>query len=185
MKDKNGAEHSEQNGRFVSSNSGEKKEYGNLPSAKRLASNYNKHFGTSKMTPDEKIASVHIDFSKDNILPELNESELEKVGVKDNKPIRIKKSIIDRNDFYHGDAMIDADKIIGETLYSPAEVFHGKSDKDYFTFIKPLKLSVRNGKDEYGVVLLDVTDSNNSFDVIHWHWVNFDNLNSLRQKKKD
>lgn len=120
MKDKNGAEHSEQNGRFVSSGSGEKKEYDNLPSAKRLASNYNKHFGTSKMTPAEKIASVHIDFSKDNILPELNESELEKVGV-----------------------------------------------------------------DEYGVVLLDVTDSNNSFDVIHWHWVNFDNLNSLRQKKKD
>lgn len=120
MKDKNGAEHSEQNGRFVSGGSGEKKEYGNLPSAKRLVSNYNKHFGTSKMTPAEKIASVHIDFSKDNILPELNESELEKVGV-----------------------------------------------------------------DEYGVVLLDVTDSNNSFDVIHWHWVNFDNLNSLRQKKKD
>lgn len=139
----------------------------------------------AKMTPDEKIASVHIDFSKDNILPELNESELKKVGAKDNKPIRIKKSIIERNEFYHEDAMIDADKILGETLYSPAEVFHGKNDKDYFTFIKPLKISTRNGKDEYGVVLLDVTDNSNNFDVIHWHWVNFDNLNSLRQKKKD
>lgn len=44
MKDKNGAEHSEQNGRFVSSGSGEKKEYSNLPSAKRLASNYENRF---------------------------------------------------------------------------------------------------------------------------------------------
>ena len=180
--DANNKAHSETNGRFVSKCASDLKEE-LMQEIAQIKTNIKSP--TSKMTPDEKIASVHIDFSKDNILPELNESELEKVGVKDNKPIRIKKSIIDRNDFYHGDAMIDADKIIGETLYSPAEVFHGKSDKDYFTFIKPLKLSVRNGKDEYGVVLLDVTDSNNSFDVIHWHWVNFDNLNSLRQKKKD
>ncbi len=140
---------------------------------------------TAKMTPAEKIASVHIDFSKDNILPELNDSELAKVGAKENKPIRIKKSIIDRNKFYHEDAMINTNKILGETLYSPSEIFPGKSDKDYFTFIKPLRLSKRNGKDEYGVVLLDVTNTNKNFDVVHWHWVNIENLNSLKPNKKD
>lgn len=141
--------------------------------------------GKIKMTPEEKIASVHIDFDKDNILPELNESELAKVGAKENKPIRIKKSIIDRNKFYHEDAMINTDKILGETLYSPSEIFPGKSDKDYFTFVKPLRLSKRNGKDEYGVVLLDVTNTNKNFDVVHWHWVNIENLNSLKPNKKD
>lgn len=140
---------------------------------------------SKKMTPAEKIASVHIDFTKDNILPELGDGELKKVGAKINKPILIKKSILDRNKIYHEDAMIDTDKIIGETLYSPSEIFPGKSDKKYFTFVKPLKISMRNGKDEYGVVLLDVTDTNKNFEVIHWHWINFDNLSSLKPNKKD
>lgn len=138
-----------------------------------------------KMTPAEKIASVHIDFDRDNVLPELNEEDLQKIGIDGNKSVLIKKSIIDRNMFYHKDAMMDTDKIIGETLYNPSEIFPGKSDKDYFTFIKPLRLSIRNGKDEYGVVLLDVTESNKNFEVVHWHWINYDNLSSLRAKKKD
>lgn len=33
-----------------------------------------------KMAPAEKIASVHIDFNRDNVLPELNEDTLEKMG---------------------------------------------------------------------------------------------------------
>ncbi len=33
-----------------------------------------------KMTPAEKIASVHIDFEKDNVLPELEETSLRKMG---------------------------------------------------------------------------------------------------------
>lgn len=55
MKDKNGAEHSEQNGRFVSGGSGEKKEYGNLPSAKRLADNYDRRFGNVKSDRKSEI----------------------------------------------------------------------------------------------------------------------------------
>ena len=61
-----------------------------------------------KKTAAEKIASVHIDFDKDNILPELNEEDLEKVGAKSNKPVLLKKSIIDRNKLLHDD-LTDSD----------------------------------------------------------------------------
>lgn len=44
MKDKNGVEHSEKNGQFVST----EKEYGNLPSANRIVSTYEKNFGNAK-----------------------------------------------------------------------------------------------------------------------------------------
>lgn len=56
-----------------------------------------------KMTPAEKIASVHIDFDRDNILPELNEEDLPKIYVETNKPVLLKKSIIDRNAVEHAD----------------------------------------------------------------------------------
>lgn len=138
-----------------------------------------------QMTKEQKIASVHIDFGKDNVLPELNATELMKIGAKVNKPILVKKSIIDRNVLHHNDAIPDTDMILGKTLYEPTDVFHGKSTKDYFTFIKPLQVSTRNGKDDYGVVLLDITESNKNFEVVHWHWINSDKLGSLQANKKD
>ena len=58
------------------------------------------------MTPAEKIASVHIDFTKDNVLPELNNEDLTKVGSKINKPVLLKKNVIDRNAAEHSDLII-------------------------------------------------------------------------------
>ena len=183
MKDKNGAEHSEQNGQFVSGGSGEKKEYGNLPSAKRLASNYNKHFGTSKMTPAEKIASVHIDFSKDNILPELNESELEKVGVKDNKPILLKKSVIERNRTEHSDLTNeDFEQIVANALYAPSEVFPANKEKPYYHFAKVIEVNSK-GKPEIGLALLDVDDRKENFEIVHAHFVRSSSYETMKRKK--
>lgn len=134
-----------------------------------------------KMTPAEKIASVHIDFSRDNILPELNEEDLRKVGAKENKPVLLKKSIIVRNAQRHIDAMPDTEIILTQALYNPSEIFPGKNEKPYYTFVKPLKISNRNGKDEYGIVLLDVSSTKESFEIVHWHWVNEENLNSIKK----
>ena len=141
--------------------------------------------GAKKLTPAEKIASVHIDFDRDNILPELNEEDLIKIGSKVNKPVLLKKKIIDRNAIHHKDAMNDTNKIIGETLYQPSGIFPGKSSKDYYTFIKPMRISKRNGLDEYGVVLIDVDNKNDNFEIVHWHWVNQDRIKSLKPNKKD
>lgn len=52
MKDRNGAEHSEKNGQFVSNGTGEKEEYSNMPSAGKLAENYEKRFSKTDSVED-------------------------------------------------------------------------------------------------------------------------------------
>lgn len=174
IEDRNNNLHSEKNGQFVSKSASELKEelQQELPTTKK---------DTKKLTPAEKIASVHIDFDRDNILPELNEEDLRKVGAKENKPVLLKKSIIERNTQRHIDAMPDTETILTQALYNPSEIFPGKNEKPYYTFVKPLKISNRNGKDEYGIVLLDVSSTKENFEIVHWHWVNEENLNSIKK----
>lgn len=176
--DINGKFHDDNDGKFVSKgNKGEGKSFPqNTGYADILAADRNK-----KMTPAEKIASVHIDFTKDNYLPELNDEDLEKVGAATNKPVLLKKNIIDRNMRRHGDAMPDTQVILANALYNPSEIFKGNTEKDYYTFVKPMRISSRNGKEEYGIVLLDVSAGKANFEVVHWHWVNRDNLDSLKK----
>ena len=184
-KDANGDLHSENNGRFVSKEEQEAKReqaeriYNSEPEP--IEKGKSESSENKKMTPAEKIASVHIDFDRDNILPELNDEDLEKIGLKENKSVLLKKSIIDRNIQRHNDAMPDTERIITQALYSPSEIFHGKNEKPYYTFVKPLKISKRNGKDEYGIVLLDVGEEKENFEIVHWHWVNEENLNSIKK----
>lgn len=141
-----------------------------------------KHF--EKMTPAEKIASVHIDPTKDSVLPELNESDLAKMGISKNKKVVVKATTSDRNEIRHPDVSIeDRDKLIGETLYSPTEIFKGNKDKPYYTFIKPLRLSPRDGKTiDNGLVLLDIDETKESFEVVHWHWIREKDLEKLKAK---
>jgi len=137
----------------------------------------------SKMTPAEKIASVHIDFSKDNILPELNESELEKVGAKTNKSILLKKSVIDRNRAEHSDITDnDFEQIVAKALYAPSEVFPANKDKPYYHFAKVVEVNSK-GKPEIGLALLDVDDTKDNFEVVHAHFVGTKAFE--RAKKKD
>lgn len=134
-----------------------------------------------KMTPAEKIASVHIDFDKDNILPELNDGDLEKVGSKVNKPVLLKKGVIERNAKRHVDAVSSTEEILKNALYAPSEVFRGNKDKPYYTFVKPMRVSNRNGLDEYGIALLDVDENKDNFEIVHWHWVNQENIEKLKK----
>lgn len=162
-------------GKFTDKNGGKKvyNSQNDLNSIKRVAK--------KKMTPAEKIASVHIDFTKDNILPELNDEDLEKVGSKVNKPVLLKKGVIDRNEKKHTDVMPDTELVLKSALYSPSEVFKGNKDKPYYTFVKPMKISKRNGLDEYGIVLLDVDEKKDNFEIVHWHWVNAENIEKLKK----
>ena len=179
-KDDKGHLHSDSNGRFVSKDGQEAKR----EEAEKIYNSDSRATASDekkKKTPAEKIASVHIDFDRDNILPELNEEDLEKVGVKENKPVLLKKSIIERNIQRHIDAIPDTEIILTQALYNPSEIFPGKNEKPYYTFVKPLKISNRNGKDEYGIVLLDVSSTKNNFEIVHWHWVNEENINSIKK----
>lgn len=136
-----------------------------------------------KMTPAEKIASVHIDFTKDNILPELNEVDLDKVGSKVNKPVLLKKNVIDRNNIEHSDLTdSDFESIIKSALYSPSEIFSANKDKPYYHFAKVIEVNSK-GKPEIGLALLDVDENKDNFEVVHAHFIG--SKAYARAKKKD
>lgn len=136
-----------------------------------------------KMTPAEKIASVHIDFDRDNILPELNESELQKIGVEKNKPILLKKSVIERNRKEHDDITdSDFEEIVKNALYAPSEVFPANKEKPYYHFAKVIEINSK-GKPEIGLVLLDVDNKKDNFEIVHVHFVDINGLKRYKKKK--
>lgn len=124
------------------------------------------------MSPSEKIASVHIQLDRDNILPELGEESLQVIGLSENKPVLVKASTIKRNLEEHGDVMPEEfDRLISEPLYSPEHIFKANDNKPYYSFAKPMKVSNKNGEIIYGLALLDVDNNKDNFEVVHWHWV--------------
>lgn len=141
-----------------------------------------KDAAAKKMTPAEKIASVHIDFDKDNVLPELEEDSLQAMGVKKSKKVLVKAGTILRNADKHPDVKKEeAARIIGETLYSPKySPYKSNDEKPYFTFIKPMAISQKDGSEIYGLTILDVDVQKEYFEVVHWHWVR---ERSLKTKK--
>lgn len=136
-----------------------------------------------KMTPAEKIASVHIDFDRDNILPELNEEDLPKIDVETNKPVLLKKSIIDRNAVEHAD-LSDSEfqPIVAHALYAPSEVFPANRDKPYFHFTKIIRYSSK-GSPQFGFVLLDIDDRHDYFEVVHAHFVRERSFKAMKNKQ--
>ncbi|MDE7330307.1 MAG: hypothetical protein K2N30_04360, partial [Clostridia bacterium] len=168
-KDAQGNLHDDNNGRFTrkenSASQADKlqeaeKVYNSEPKGTPTADN------KKKMPPAEKIASVHIDFNKDNILPELNEEDLVKVGSKVNKPVLLKKNVIDKNIVQHNDLTDkDFESIIAYSLYSPSEIFKANAEKPYYHFAKVIEVNSK-GKPEIGLALLDVDDNKDNFEVV-------------------
>ena len=126
--------------------------------------------------------SIKIQQGKDNILPELNANALTKMGIKENKKVLLKSSIIERNIVKHPDITVDTiGKIIQNALYNYDEIIPGKNkNQKYFSFIKIMRVSSKNGQPIYGAVLLDVNVNNDNFEIVHCHWVKEKNLQSLK-----
>jgi hypothetical protein len=85
----------------------------------------------------KKLASVNIDFTKDNILPELNRDDLAETGKVESKPILLKKSVIERNKARHSEISINKyNRIIGETLYNKDFIMKEKNPEkpNYYHF---------------------------------------------------
>lgn len=137
----------------------------------------------SKMTPEEKIASVHIKAGQDTILPELNEKDLLSIGATKNKPVLVKASIFDRNAGKHSEvAFEDIDTIVGQALYSPdTKIVPGKNKSGtYYAFYKPIRASkTHKNENEFGTVILDVKEGTDYFEVVHWQWVRTKNMRSV------
>lgn len=142
----------------------------------------------NKMTPAEKIASVHIDFDRDNILPELNEAILNKLGTTQNKKVLLKGATIKRNLGKHIDVTQDImQDIIMQALYDPIDVFPANpNNANYYHMASFVEVPDKNGL-KMGLVLLDIDKSKEHFEVGHAYFVDGKGFEKAKMKtsKKD
>ena len=128
----------------------------------------------------KKMESVKIDFSKDNIFPELNEVDIRDFGLKPLK-VRLKKGIIGRQEFRHSDIKdIDANMLLASALYSPTIVSRSRRE-EYIHFARSL------GNNDNALVLLDIRevkdeDGNEFYDIVHFFFVSDERRKTLAGK---
>lgn len=115
------------------------------------------------MTPDEKIKAVKIDFRKNNLLPVLNQQDLEIVGGGDRKPVFLRRTLR-RNKATHSELRRkDYDVLTGSSLYQPIIPPLRDIDKtDYWHFIG----SVDQGE-RYSFTLLDCNRKKENLEIVH------------------
>ena len=147
-------------------------------SSKEISVDIKKEINTDRYVEIETAQAktpnrVNIDFDNDNVLPELKPKDLEKMQTRKNKRVLLKKSIIKNNNEKHGD--IEQDEIpwlIGETLYNSDDIVKGKNPSgNYYSFVKLMEKFDKRGNKMFGVVLLDINETNEYFEIVHWHWV--------------
>lgn len=130
----------------------------------------------------KQLPKIKVEKGKDNIYPELTQDALDEMGITENKKVLLKKEIIERNLETHKDISIsEMENMIEKALYDFDKIIPGKNEEqDYFSFIKIVRQSRKNGKPIYGVVLLDVNIKNENFEIVHCHVVREKNLKSLQ-----
>ncbi len=124
----------------------------------------------------EKEVEFEIDETKDNILPDLNEDVLADMGLEENIPIRLKKSIIERNKEKHPDITSEDTKyILKEGLYKPDMILPGEKPSYYHLVGK-----TQNKKSP--VVLLDIQKSEDGYlDIVHFFYVRPRGIKGLKK----
>lgn len=130
----------------------------------------------------KQLPKIKVEKGKDNIYPELSQEALDEMGITENKKVLLKKEIIERNLEIHKDISIsEMENMIEKALYDFDKIIPGKNkDQKYFSFVKIVRQSRKNGKPIYGVVLLDVNINNENFEIVHCHVVKEKNLKSLK-----
>lgn len=141
----------------------------------RFAKKEGNKIATTQEEKEQKINSVNIDFTKDNILPELNKEEQELLGA-GNKKVRIKKSILDRNKKHDDVNKGDDNYIIASGLYNPEMVLPAKSD-NYFHFISHV------GDDKNSIVLLDIVSEGEYLDVVHYYYTKDKGVRRIKKNR--
>ena len=47
-----------------------------------------------------------------------------------------------------------------------------------------MRLSKKDGEQMYGLVLLDIDDKKQYFEVVHWHWIGMEDILEMKEKFK-
>lgn len=115
------------------------------------------------MTPDEKIETLKIDFSKDNYLPDLDSKELKTMGAKQAKRVVFKKITSERNLNVHPEvSKKEYPELIGQALYKPLiRPLQDAKNKNYWHFIGQAP------NERKSVVLLDIEEKKTNFEIVH------------------
>ncbi len=135
--------------------------------------------GSSEETSKDIQAKIdklnNIDWNNDNTLDGLNKETLEEYGLED-KPISLKKNIINKNKNNHEDITEeDAKIILANSLYKPELVIKANKDKlAYHNFI------TRIGKDKNTIVLLELSDEKEKYEIVNFHYIR-DNSRLLKE----
>ena len=127
----------------------------------------------------EKIDKVYSsDLSKACILPELTTS-IQKKYCFTNKQISLKENIIIKNNNRHNEITEELAKdILSNSLYKPEYILKGNPEKqNYHNFI------TRIGKDKNTIVLLDIDETKDYYEIVNYHIIDDDGI--FWKKKKD
>ncbi len=137
------------------------------------------------VSPDKKISGIKIDFTRDNILPHLNDRELKQLNISKSKPVLIKKSVIDRNKTIHPEITeSDFEKIVSQALYKPLDVFRANEEKPYYHFVKRIEITSKK-KPKMGFALIEISESKENFELVHAHYMEVDRFLKKFKKRKD
>jgi hypothetical protein len=138
--------------------------------------------GIQIMPTNEKgnrIDIVQIDFTRDNVLPELNAEDLAELD-KESKPVLLKKEILKRNLKRHPEVnKEDYETILRDALYNSDIKFHGKSCGHSPNYINFVKIRPHNNS----LVLLELAEHKESFEVIHLFRLGDNSLERMQSKK--
>jgi hypothetical protein len=133
----------------------------------------------------KKIASVKIDFGKDNLLPGLNEEDLAELG-KEDKPVKFKKETIARNKIEHPEVPDDEyNEILGNALYNSPLKFRGKNYEngqanEYINFV-----SINTVKGKNALTLLELADAKDAYEIVHLFKLSDKKLQKMTAYLKD
>ena len=112
-------------------------------------------------------------------LPELDVRVADAIGT-GGKPVVIKKNIFERNAKAHGDlTAADSRDILKAALYTPTLYGQNQKTKRPYNWVL---IKTRDAEGENRVVLLEVNENKDNVEIVHWHYVRDNALETIKRQ---
>ena len=112
-------------------------------------------------------------------LPELDVRVADAIGT-GGKPVVIKKNIFERNAKAHGDLTpADSRDILKAALYTPTLYGRNQKTKRPYNWVL---IKTRDAEGENRVVLLEVNKNKDNVEIVHWHYVRDNALETIKRQ---
>ena len=112
-------------------------------------------------------------------LPELDVRVADAIGT-GGKPVVIKKNIFERNAKAHGDLTpADSRDILKAALYTPTLYGRNQKTKRPYNWVL---IKTRDAEGENRVVLLEVNENKDNVEIVHWHYVRDNALETIKRQ---